>query len=126
MTSQGPVVCVVDDDPSVRVALRRLLNSSGWTARTFASAEEFLEDGIHSGCDCVVADVHLGKMSGLELQATLAGRADPVPVIVVSGVADASMELEARRLGAVAFFRKPFDVDALLEAIGRATGVAIS
>jgi two-component system, LuxR family, response regulator TtrR len=111
------VVCVVDDDPSVRGALRRLFRGDGLTVLTFESAEEFLQqvDGIRGAC--VVADVHLGRMSGLELQAELARRADPIPVILISGVADADMEVEAYRLGAIAFFSKPFDAAALLASV---------
>jgi FixJ family two-component response regulator len=84
---------------------------------TFESAEEFLQrvDAITGAC--VVADVHLGKMSGLELHAALNRRADPVPVILISGVADTDMELEACRLGAIAFYSKPFDAGALLASV---------
>lgn len=114
------IVCVVDDDRSVRVALERLFRGVGWNVRSFASAEEFLECGSHLGCACLVADVHLGRMSGLELQAVLCARPDAPTMILTSGLAEEDMEFEARRLGAAAFFRKPFDVDALLDIVGRA------
>lgn len=110
-------VFVIDDDPSVRTALGRLLRSAGWTERAFASAEEFLQADLPPAGGCLIADVHLGRMSGLELLATLGNRAHPMPVILTSGVNDADMEREANRLGAVAFFRKPFDVSALLESV---------
>ena len=114
------IVCVVDDDRSVRVALERLLRGVGWNVRGFASAEEFLECGIQLGCACLVADVHLGRMSGLELQAVLCDRPGAPTMILTSGLAEEQMETEALRLGAIAFFRKPFDVEALLEVLGRA------
>ncbi len=120
MTDRSQIVCVVDDDRSVRVALERLFRGVGWTVRSFASAEEFLECGSEIGCACLVADVHLGRMTGLELQAVLGGRPDAPTMILTSGLAEQEMEIEARRLGATAFFRKPFDVDALLDAVGRA------
>ena len=114
------MVCVVDDDRSVRVSLERLFRGAGWPVRSFASAEEFLECDSHLACACLVADVHLGRMSGLELQATLTTRPDAPTIILTSGLAEEKMEIEARRLGATAFFQKPFDVDALLEVVGRA------
>ena len=113
------MVCVVDDDRSVRVALERLFRGAGWPVRSFVSAEEFLECGYTLGCACLVADVHLGQMSGLELLATLAARPDAPTVILTSGLADETMEIEARRLGAAAFFQKPFDVDALFDLVAR-------
>jgi FixJ family two-component response regulator len=120
MTDRSQIVCVVEDDRSVRVALERLFRGVGWTVRSFVSAEEFLECGSKIGCACLVADVHLGRMTGLELQAVLGGRPDAPTMILTSGLAEQEMEIEARRLGATAFFRKPFDVDALLDAVGRA------
>jgi FixJ family two-component response regulator len=117
-------VCVIDDDRSVRVALERLFRGVGWTVRGFASAEEFLDCGMQLACGCLVADVHLGRMSGLELQAVLCDRPDSPTMILTSGLAEQEMEIEARRLGATAFFRKPFDVNALLDAVGRALEVS--
>lgn len=117
------IVGVIDDDRSVRVALERLFKGVGWSVRSFASAEEFLNCGFHLGCVCLVADVHLGQMSGLELQAILRSQPGAPMMILTSGLAEDEMEVEARRLGAAAFFRKPFDVDALLDAVGRALQV---
>ena len=112
-----PTVFVVDDDPAVRTALGRLLRSVGWATRAFASAEEFLQEDLPLAGGCLIADVHLGRMSGLELLAALGTRPDSMPVILTSGVNDADMEREASRLGAIAFFRKPFDVSALLDSV---------
>ena len=121
-TTAAPTVFVVDDDPAVRSALERLLRGAGWTVRTFASAEEFLQEDLHLARGCLVADVHLGRMSGLELHARLGNRAEPMPVILTSGVDDANMELEAFRLGAIAFFRKPFEASDLLDSVRRGLG----
>jgi two-component system, LuxR family, response regulator FixJ len=109
-------VWVVDDDPSVRTALRRLFRGAGLSVATFASAEEFLQQAdLTDGC--VVTDVHLGGMNGLELQVALARRGDAIPIVMITGVADAEMESEALRLGAIAFLRKPFDAGALLDVV---------
>lgn len=116
----APTVFVIDDDAAVRTALERLFRGAGWTVRTFASAEEFLQQDLDRARGCLVADVHLGRMSGLELHAKLGARAEPMPVILTSGVDDVNMEREAFRLGAIAFFRKPFEASALLDAVRRA------
>ena len=98
-------VCVVDDDASIRTALRRLFLSAGLTVATFGSAEEFLRE-VDGAAGCVVADMHLGGMNGLELQAAMARRGEALPIILITGVASEEMEAEARRLGAIAFLRK--------------------
>jgi two-component system, LuxR family, response regulator FixJ len=116
----APTVFVIDDDAAVRTALERLFRGAGWPVRTFASAEEFLQQDLDRARGCLVADVHLGRMSGLELHAKLGARAEPMPVILTSGVDDVNMEREAFRLGAIAFFRKPFEASALLDAVRRA------
>jgi FixJ family two-component response regulator len=118
-TTAGPAVFVVDDDPAVRTALERLFRGAGWAVRTFASAEEFLQQDLHLARGCLVADVHLGRMSGLELHATLGDRAGGLSVILTTGVDDVNMEFEAFRLGAIAFFRKPFEPSDLLESVRR-------
>lgn len=112
-------VYVVDDDPSVRTGLRRLLKSAGWNVETFGSAEEFLARSHDLRGGCVIIDVHLGTMTGLELQAVLEQRATPMHVILTSGVADVDMDMDVLRHRALAFFRKPFDVDALLDSVRR-------
>jgi two-component system, LuxR family, response regulator FixJ len=117
-------VFVVDDDPSVRKGLKRLLKSAGWNVETFSSAEEFLERSREVGSGCVIIDVHLGSMSGLELQAILEQRPNPIPVILTSGVADVDMDIESLRRRALAFYRKPFDVDALLDSVRRGLELA--
>ena len=116
-TVSSQTVFVVDDDPSVRTGLQRLLKSAGFDVQTFASAEEFLAQVHDVGGGCVITDVHLGAMSGIELQAVLEQRADPIPVILISGVADVDMDTHVLTNGALGFFRKPFDIDALLDSV---------
>ena len=118
--ASNPTIYIVDDDLSVRTALERLFRTNGWTVRSFGSAEDFLRHDIRAARGCLIADVHLGRMSGLDLlQAIADGHSHRLPVILTSGVDDMDMELEARRLGAEAFFRKPFDIGALVDAVKR-------
>jgi CheY-like chemotaxis protein len=113
-------VYVVDDDPSMRRSLRRLLTLHSWPVRTFDSAEAFLAelDTLSSGC--LVADIGLPGISGLELVQRLAEARLSWPTIVMSGLHDKKTESEAMRLGARAYLRKPFNSQALLNAVARA------
>lgn len=116
-------VFVVDDDPSVRRSLERLVRSAGWAVRTFASAEELLQEDLPPpDRACLIADVHLGNMSGLELQAALNTRAPHLPVILTSGLDNPELEMAACQLGTVTFLRKPFEPGALLGWIRKALG----
>jgi len=117
-----PTVFVVDDDQPVRKALERLFQNIGWPVQTFASAEEFLQQDLAGVTGCVIVDVHLGRMRGFDLQAALGQRADPLPIILMTGVDDVEAEIEGRRLGAIAFFRKPFDVSGLIDVVGSCLG----
>jgi RNA polymerase sigma factor (sigma-70 family) len=113
----NPVVYVVDDDPSIRRALERLLRSSGREVETFASAAEFLE--VHRGetHGCLVLDVNLPGTSGLELQRELAEAALRIPIIFITGHGDIPMSVRAMKAGAVDFLAKPFDDTELLRAV---------
>ena len=117
-----PTVFVVDDDLSVRKALERLFQNVGWPVQTFASAEEFLKHDLTGVSGCVIVDVHLGKMRGFDLQMALGQRVEQLPVILMTGVDDTDTEVEGRRLGAIAFFRKPFDVGGLIDVVGSCLG----
>lgn len=119
---QASVVLVVDDDRSVRRSLERLLRSAGWNVRSFESAEALLKEDLPAGPACLIADVHLGNMSGLELQAALRMRAPKLPVILTSGLDNHELELEACRLGTLAFLRKPFDARVLLDWVRKGLG----
>jgi FixJ family two-component response regulator len=116
------MVFVVDDDPSMRPALKRLLASAGLSVETFASAEEFLETFDRKTAGCLVLDARLTGMSGSELQARLTAIAPEMPVIVITAVGDAQVEDDSFRAGAVAVLRKPFSPQALLDVIARVFG----
>ena len=111
---------VVDDDASLRFALQRLFRSAGWSVHTFSSAEEFLERQHDEARACLIADVHLGRMSGLELLAIVVRTPSALPAILITGFDGGVTETEALRLGAFAFFRKPFDAFELLRCARRA------
>jgi FixJ family two-component response regulator len=117
-TTTARKVFVVDDDPSVRRSLERLFRHSGWAVQTFASAEAFLEHDLDGAEGCVIVDIHLGRMRGLELRAALGRRADPMQFIFITGVDNADTEAAGRAQGA-AFFHKPFDVVALMDVVER-------
>lgn len=122
MGSEQAVVYIVDDDPSVRRSLERLAQSAGFATRGFASGAEFLAAKHGPGPACVVLDLRLPDMHGLEVQRRLA-RTDPgLMVVVVTGYGDDLTRREALAAGAVAFLPKPFDDQALLDAIRQALG----
>jgi FixJ family two-component response regulator len=112
------VIYVIDDDASVRVALERLLISAGFRARTYASAADFLAAGLPSEGSCIITDVKMPGMSGLELHRKLCEAGSHVPVIFVTAYDTEDARAQARRGGAVAYFRKPVDDQALIDAIG--------
>jgi len=111
------VVSIVDDDASVRRSTRRLLRSSGFRAEAFASAEEFLESKSAAKTACLILDLRMPGMNGLELQRRLTQNGDPVPIIFLSAHASEEDERFALRAGAVQFLRKPTSKEALLGAI---------
>jgi two-component system response regulator FixJ len=118
--ADGPTVFVVDDDPSVRRSLRRLVESAGFRVETFAGAREFLAVFRPSYKTCLVLDVRMPDMNGVELQKELAHRGARIPTIVISGYATPKMAAEARKGGALAFLEKPFEDEELLDCIRRA------
>jgi FixJ family two-component response regulator len=111
------VVAVVDDDDLVRHALRRLLKASGLGAVAFGSAEDLLNSGQLREIACLIADVRMPGMSGLELQARLKAERCPIPIILITAHGDAKMRIQAMREGAVEFLTKPFDNAVLLEIV---------
>jgi FixJ family two-component response regulator len=111
------VVAIVDDDDLMRSALQGLLKAVGLPARTFASAEEFLMSGQQHEAACLIADIRMPGMSGLELQAKLNAEHCRIPTIFVTAHGDARMRMQALRAGAVEFLAKPFDNEALLESV---------
>jgi FixJ family two-component response regulator len=114
-------IYVIDDDASVRKALKRLIRSTGMSAHTFASAEDFLASQ-RSLPDCLVLDLRMPGMSGLELQQQLAAEHRSVPIVFISAHDDEQTRHTALAAGAAAFLHKPFDDHALLDAIDQAAG----
>jgi len=111
------LVAIVDDDDLMRSALQGMMKAVGWTAQAFASAEEFLKSGQQHQTACLIADIRMPGMSGLELQAKLNAEHCRIPTIFITAHGDAKMRMQALRAGAVEFMAKPFDDDALLESV---------
>jgi FixJ family two-component response regulator len=111
------IVFVVDDDESVRDSLKMLLESSGYCTVTFQSGEDFLDSSFRQGPCCLVLDIRLPGMSGFKLQEHLLKERARIPVIFITGQENHRTKEEAMRLGAVAYLRKPFDEQCLLDAI---------
>jgi FixJ family two-component response regulator len=111
------MVAVVEDDESYRVALQRLLKSADLPVRSFASAEDFLKSGQQYETACLIADIRMPGMSGLDLQAKLNAEQCRIPTIFITAHGDEKMRLQAMRGGAVKFFAKPFDGETLLESV---------
>ena len=119
MPNVTSIVFVVDDDVSVRESLELLIRAAGWRAQTFGSAQDFLSHPRPTVPSCLVLDVSLPGLSGLELQKQLAERTD-MPIIFITGHGDVPMTVQAMKAGAVEFLTKPFKDTVLLEAIGSA------
>jgi FixJ family two-component response regulator len=115
-----PVVFVVDDDVSVRESLELLVRSAGWRAETFGSAREFLSRPRDPGPGCLVLDVHLPDLNGLDLQERIAGERGDLPIILITGYGDVPMAVRAMKAGAVEMLTKPLRHDALIGAIAKA------
>jgi|SRR5712664_1590218 FixJ family two-component response regulator len=111
------LIAIVDDDDSMRSALHGLLKAVGLHAQAFASAEEFLKSGQQHQVACLIADIRMPGMSGLELQAKLNAERCRIPTIFITAHGDAKMRMQALRAGAVEFLAKPFNDEALLESV---------
>jgi FixJ family two-component response regulator len=117
MTSRSRLVAIVDDDQSVQSALKDLMESAGLFAKSFGSAEEFLEWDQRNLIACLVLDIRMPGMSGLELQAKLKAEGSLIPIIFMTAHGDTKMRTQAMEAGAVEFLTKPFDDEVLLEMI---------
>jgi FixJ family two-component response regulator len=111
------MVAIVDDDDLMRSALQGLLKAVGLPAQAFASAEEFLKSGQQRHAGCLITDIRMPGMSGLELQAKLNAEACRIPIIFITAHGDEKMRMQALRAGAAEFMAKPFDDEALLESV---------
>jgi FixJ family two-component response regulator len=116
-----PIVFIVDDDISVRESLESLVRSAGWEAETFDSANDFLARPRVVAPSCLVSDVQLPGLSGLDLQKRLVGRTD-MPIIFITGFGDVPMTVQAMKAGAIEFLTKPYSCDVILAAIHQALG----
>ena len=119
-SQQKPIVFVVDDDISVRESLELLIKFAGWQPETFASAAEFLTQPRTATPSCLVLDVSLPDLNGLELQKLIASDRTDMPIIFITGHGDVPMTVQAMKAGAVEFLTKPFDDELLLSAIRHA------
>jgi FixJ family two-component response regulator len=120
----GIMVYLIEDDESVRKALQRLFRSAGLDVRVFAGAEEFMQSGDLSQGGCIVVDIQMPGLTGLDLQEGLLAKNIRVPTIIISARDDAETRERARKLGATAFFRKPVDGQALIDSIHWAMGIS--
>jgi FixJ family two-component response regulator len=118
--SEAPVISIVDDDASVRAATYNLVRSLGYIVHAFASAEEFLQSTAVNGTSCVIADVQMPTMSGVELQSYMLAEGYHVPFIFITAFPVESIRARAMKAGAVCFLTKPFDGDSLIECLDTA------
>jgi FixJ family two-component response regulator len=115
--STTKLVAIVDDDDLMRSALQGMLKSVGLPSQAFASAEEFLQSGAQQQTTCLIADIRMPGISGLELQAKLNAECCRIPTIFITAHGDTKMRMQALRAGAVEFLSKPFDDEVLLGSI---------
>jgi FixJ family two-component response regulator len=122
MPKPAPMISIVDDDLSVRRALRRLVRSAGYAVETFGSARDFLSSAPSARSTCLVLDIYLEGMNGFELEEQLAADRVVIPIIFMTAHDDAATRERIRRSGAVGYLGKPFDGQALLDVIRRVAG----
>jgi RNA polymerase sigma factor (sigma-70 family) len=120
MNDKIPIVFVVDDDKAVRKSLERLIKSVGLTVQAFSSAREFLESDPSAGPSCLVLDVRMPGLSGIDLQKELGKMGYTIPIIFITGYGDIPMSVRTMKRGAIDFLTKPFNDQDLLDAIHRA------
>jgi FixJ family two-component response regulator len=117
---QTPVISIVDDDEGIRAALRSLIGSLGFVAHTFGSAEEFLRSPHVSATSCLISDVRMPNMNGVELLDYLLDQGQQIPTIFMTAFPDENMRTRAMNAGAVAYLTKPYDVEVLVQHINSA------
>jgi len=111
------LIAIIDDDDAMQDSLHDLMEAAGLIARCFGSAEEFLESGLHRQAACLITDILMPKMSGLELQTRLKDEECNIPIIFITAHGDVRMRIQAMRAGAVEFLTKPFDHQLLLKSV---------
>jgi FixJ family two-component response regulator len=115
--TESRLIAIVDDDRLIRMSLERLLKSAGLTAKSFDSAEDYLDEVDHGGICCIILDIGLPGMSGFELHSRLAAEPKRLPVVFISAHDEPEVESNATQAGAIAFLSKPFEDGALLNAV---------
>jgi FixJ family two-component response regulator len=122
MSGQTPrkTVGIVDDDPEMRTGIQRLLNAHGFATRVYESGEGFLDLDAASEVDCLLLDIHLGGMSGIELRRALKASGSTLPIIFMTAFDDEATRKEATEAGCVAYLRKPFEGKLLVAALAKA------
>jgi FixJ family two-component response regulator len=118
--SESQLISIVDDDASARAATERLVRSLGWRTRAFSSSEEFLQSPLMAQTSCLVSDVQMPRVDGLELQRRLASQGLAIPIIFMTGFPQASVRQQALAAGAVCYLTKPFDASTLSDCINAA------
>ena len=114
---ESKLIAIIDDDEAMQDSLRDLMEAAGLAARCFGGAEDFLKSDLHRKAACLIVDVRMPKMSGLELQERLKDEDCNVPIIFITAHGDAKMRIQAMRRGAVEFLAKPFDHQLLLKRV---------
>jgi FixJ family two-component response regulator len=115
-----PMISIVDDDEAVREATKSLIKSLGYAAATFASAEEFLKSNLVDGCSCLITDVQMPGMSGIELQRRLITEGNCLPIIFITAYPEAKVRTRAMQAGALGFLRKPFNEKDMITCLAKA------
>ncbi|MFS2176889.1 response regulator transcription factor [Rhizobium pisi] len=120
------IVAVVEDDPSMRRSVRRLLNAYGFVTEEFSSAEAFLSRDAASKVECLVLDIDLGGMSGIELQRRLRDCGSKLPVIFITALEESAVKADAVQAGCIAYLHKPFPGALLINAVNKALAASTS
>ncbi|WP_262032501.1 response regulator transcription factor [Microvirga sp. Mcv34] len=115
-----PIISIVDDDESVRLAIKSLLNALGFTTHPFSSAEDFLKSAVLRETSCLILDIQMPKMSGIELQQLLVSQGVRTPIIFITAFPQDTTRTRALEAGAICFLSKPFDEKVLLRCINKA------
>jgi FixJ family two-component response regulator len=115
-----PMISVIDDDESMRLALAGLVRLLGFNVETFGSAEEFLKSGGRNTTNCIITDIHMPGLSGIDLKRWLDAHHNSAPVIMITGRSEEHLHEEAQQCGAVCLLKKPFDEETLLACLKRA------
>ncbi|MET1068509.1 MAG: response regulator [Pseudomonas prosekii] len=121
-----PIISIVDDDDTVRISLDSLVRSMGYAARSYACAEEYLACNALDLTACLISDIRMPGMNGLQLFEELKARAMQFPVIFITACIDDAPELRARELGAMGYFKKPFNAELLMRHVQDALGIKTS